>query len=133
MLCKSCGADNANSAKFCVKCGAALEGQANAAPGQAPLQTAPTTIVNNIAAPAKSNGIGIAGFVCALVAVLTSWIPVLGWIVWLVGAVLSIVGIFREPRGLAIAGTVISFIDLILLVVVVGGIAAIGVGAGLLG
>lgn len=30
----------------------------------------------------------------------------------------------KEPRGLAIAGTVISFIDLILLIVVVGGIAA---------
>ena len=128
MNCNACGAQNAQGARFCVKCGASL------ADGQpAPAQEAPATIVNNVTVPAKGNGIGTAGFVCALVAVFTCWIPVLGWILWLVGAVLSVVGIFRQPRGLAIAGTVISFIDLILLIVVVGGIAAaIGVGTSVL-
>lgn len=133
MFCKSCGSDNADGAKFCVKCGAPLSAGKESAGTAGAAQATPTTIVNNVVAPAKGNGIGTAGFVCALVAVFTCWIPVLGWILWLVGAILSVVGIFREPRGLAIAGTVISFIDVILLIVVVGGIAAIGVGAGLLG
>ena len=133
MKCNSCGTENANGAKFCVKCGSSLAA-AQAAPAAAQAgQATPTTIVNNVVAPTKGNGIGVAGFVCALVAVFTCWIPILGWILWLVGAILSVVGIFREPRGLAIAGTVISFIDIILLLVVVGGIAAVGAGIGFLG
>ena len=81
-------------------------------------------------APVKeSNGIGVAGFVLALVAVFLGWIPFLGWILWLLGLILSFVGIFRNPKGLAIAGLVISLIGLILLITVFGAILA---GAGLL-
>ncbi|WP_282190800.1 hypothetical protein [Adlercreutzia caecimuris] len=71
----------------------------------------------------------MAGFVLALIGVFTSWVPVLGWVVWLLGAVLSVIGVFRVPRGLAIAGTVLSFIDLILLLAVVSACSAVGVGA----
>ena len=77
----------------------------------------------------RSNGLGIAGFVLALIAVFVSWIPILGWIIWILGAVFSIIGIFKgPPRGLAIAGTILSFIDLILLVFVasaIGGMLAL--------
>lgn len=71
------------------------------------------------------NSLGTAGFVLALIGVFTSWIPVLGWLIWLIGAILSVVGLFRTPKGMAIAGTVISFFDFILLVTVVGTIAAL--------
>jgi hypothetical protein len=47
---------------------------------------------------------------------------VLGWILWILGLVLSFVGVFREPRGLAIAGLVISLIGLIIITTVVGAI-----------
>ena len=30
----------------------------------------------------KSNGVGTAGFVLALIAVFLGWVPVLGWILW---------------------------------------------------
>lgn len=70
----------------------------------------------------KTNGIGTAGFVLALVAVFLGWVPVLGWILWILGLILSFVGIFRVPKGLAIAGLVISLIGLILLIAVFGAI-----------
>ena len=38
--------------------------------------------------------------------------------------ILSLVGVFRTPRGLSIAGLVISFLGLILLIVLVGAVAA---------
>ena len=30
----------------------------------------------------KSNGVGTAGFVLALIALFLFWVPVLGWIIW---------------------------------------------------
>lgn len=64
----------------------------------------------------KSNGIGIAGFVLALLGLLLGWVPILGWILWLLGLILSGVGMTRKPRGLAIAGLVISLIGLVILI-----------------
>ncbi len=72
----------------------------------------------------KTNGIGIAGFVLALLGLFLGWIPVLGWIIWLLGVVFSIVGIFKKPKGFAIAGLVISFIGVIILVGFAGLIGA---------
>lgn len=66
----------------------------------------------------KTNGIGTAGFVLALLAIVLGWIPILGQILWLVGLILSFVGVFSKPKGLAIAGLVISLIGIILLVFV---------------
>ncbi|MDR3269436.1 MAG: DUF4339 domain-containing protein [Tannerella sp.] len=79
-----------------------------------------TVIIN----PAQSNGIGTAGFVMALIALFLSWIPILGWILWILGLILSFAGLFKNPKGLAIAGFVISLIDLIILLVVVASMAA---------
>ncbi|MDR2125416.1 MAG: hypothetical protein LBP63_01125 [Prevotellaceae bacterium] len=73
----------------------------------------------------KSNGVGTAGFILALIGLIFCWIPVINWILWILGAILSIVGCFKEPRGLAIAGVVISFIGVILLIVVVIGLASL--------
>ena len=80
----------------------------------------PVTNVNVQIPQGGSNGVGVAGFVLALIALFLSWVPVFGWILWVLGAILSIVGLFRVPRGLAIAGTVISFIDVIILIAVIG-------------
>jgi len=75
----------------------------------------------------KSNGIGTAGFVLAIIALFLSWVPVLGWILWILGLILSFVGVFRKPKGLSIAGLMISCIALIVLIIVVGAITtAIG-------
>ena len=68
----------------------------------------------------KSNGMGTAGFVLALIGFFFSWIPILGWVIWFLGVLFSAIGVFRTPRGMAIAGLCISFIGLIFLIVVAG-------------
>jgi len=83
-------------------------------------QAGQTVIINQT--EKKSNGVGTAGFVLALIAVFLGWIPVLGWIIWLLGLILSFVGVFKQPKGLAIAGLVISLIGIILLLTVFGAI-----------
>lgn len=73
----------------------------------------------------KSNGLGTAGFVLALLVLLGCWIPVLNWILWLLGFIFSFIGIFKSPRGLAIAGLCISLVDLIPLILLLGFAAAL--------
>lgn len=81
------------------------------------------TIIINQQPASRSNGVGTAGFVLALIALFLGWIPVLGWILWVLGLILSACGVFRNPRGLAIAGLVISLIGIIFLLAVFGSIA----------
>lgn len=64
------------------------------------------------------NTLGTAGFILALIGLFTGWIPFLGWAVWILGAVFSIIGIFKTPKGLAIAGTAISAVGVIILIVI---------------
>ena len=90
-------------------------------------QSGQTVIINQ--SEKKKNGVGTAGFVLALIAVFLGWVPILGWIIWALGLILSFVGVFKVPRGLAIAGLVISLIGIILLLVVFGAILGGGVAA----
>jgi hypothetical protein len=90
---------------------------------QAPQQGGQTVIVNQV--KQESNGLGTGGFVLALLALFLCWVPVLGWILWALGLILSFVGVFKQPKGLAIAGLVLSLLGLILLIAVVGAITAL--------
>lgn len=75
----------------------------------------------------QKNGVGTAGFVLALIGLVFCWVPILNWILGVLGFILSFVGVFRKPKGLAIAGLIISLlavITIIILLVAVGGIAA---------
>jgi hypothetical protein len=81
-------------------------------------------VAGNTGSGQPSNGMGIAGFVLALVALFLGWIPILGWVLWVLGLIFSAVGMSRKPKGLAIAGLVISLVGLIFLLVV---FAAIGI------
>lgn len=91
---------------------------------QTPPQTPPhvQVIVQN--SERRSNGLGTAGFVLALLGLILCWIPVLDWILWFLGALFSFIGVFRAPRGLAIAGLVLSFIGIIVIAVFLGAIVA---------
>lgn len=68
----------------------------------------------------NSNGCGTAGLVFAIIGLFTSWIPVLGWVIWFLGFLLSFIGLFKRPRGGAIVGILFSIIDFIILIAVVG-------------
>jgi hypothetical protein len=85
------------------------------------VQSAQTVVV--IKDERKKNGIGVAGFVLALVGFFFSWVPVFGWIAWILGTVFSFIGVFKQPKGLSIAGLVISFIGLIILIFAAAAIA----------
>lgn len=85
-----------------------------------------TVIVNQVNQTEKrSNGIGTAGFILALLGVIFSWIPILNWILWIVGLILSFVGVFKKPKGLAIAGLCLSLLGIILIIAVIGTIGAL--------
>lgn len=83
-----------------------------------PVNPQPTIIVNQTTPEApKTNGMGVAGFVLALLGLLLSWVPSLNWILWVLGLVFSFVGVFRNPKGFAIAGLIITFIGIITLLI----------------
>ena len=79
-------------------------------------------IINN--QPPQKNGIGTAGFVLAILGLVFCWAPILCWILWALGAIFSFVGVFRKPKGLSIAGLIISVINLIILISMLGAIGA---------
>ena len=72
------------------------------------------------------NEVGLAGFIVSIVAILIGWVPIIGWIlggfIWLAGLILSFIGLFKEPKGFAIAGFIISIVSFLLLVLIIGGI-----------
>lgn len=74
----------------------------------------------------KGNGMGVAGFVLALLGLIFCWVPILDWILWILGLIFSIVGMFKPKKGLAIAGLIISCLYLIVIFVVVGAVMASG-------
>ncbi len=80
--------------------------------------TVQSVVINQI--EKETNGLGTAGFVLSLLAIFLGWIPFMGWIIWLLGLIFSFVGVFKTPKGLAIAGLVISLIGVILLIAVFG-------------
>lgn len=72
------------------------------------------------------NAMGIAGFILSIIGVLFGWIPLFGNVIWLIGLILSIIGLFKAPKGLAIAGTIISFVSLIFIIIIyIGAFAAV--------
>ncbi len=78
----------------------------------------------------RSNGIGTAGFVLALLTLFLGWIPVLGWIMWLLGLIFSALGISKAKKvkkgmGLSVAGLVISLLGVVVVFIVAGALAAI--------
>jgi hypothetical protein len=71
----------------------------------------------------QNNGMGVAGFVCGLVGLVFSFIPLIGLISWplvIIGIVLSGIGINyvnqgrADNKGLAIAGLVVSIVGLVI-------------------
>lgn len=83
------------------------------------------------------NGIGTAGFILALCAVVLSWVPVLGQILWLLGLIFSAIGISKakktgKGKGLSIAGLVISLIGVVIMILMFTVFAA-AVGAAAIG
>jgi hypothetical protein len=64
----------------------------------------------------KNGGVGATGFSFALWGLILFWVPLVGWVLCISGAIMSIIGCAREPLGQinkAVAGIVISIIGLV--------------------
>ena len=125
--CSNCGFDNEDNSKFCVGCGAVLpEAVAPVAPPVTPapqvkVEAAPSQpIAPRAAAPSKTSGLCIAGFVVSLIS-----IPLIG-IPAIIGLILSICGLGAankknlKGKGLAIAGIIISILTGLFFLLIVG-------------
>ncbi|ALU25442.1 hypothetical protein [Myroides odoratimimus] len=64
----------------------------------------------------EKNNLGLAGFILSIVAILLFWLPFINGICWLLGLIFSAIGVFRKPKGLAIAGLVISLIGVVIFI-----------------
>lgn len=142
VFCKHCGAEIAEDVKFCPSCGGSQLPAAKPVqqpilqPIQQPIQqpymgqgntntttqTNTTTVVVN---ERGSNGLGTAGFVFSILAFFVCWVPILDFVIWFLGALFSFLGLFKRPRGLAIAGFILSFIGIIILITVFGSLYAL--------
>lgn len=121
--CPACGMEVSRYAPTCLKCGHPIHAAVQA---QEPPQAERNQTIIIQQQPARpSNGAGTAGFVLALISLILSWVPGVGWFVWFLGFLLSFIGLFSAPRGLAVAGFIISIIDLIILLLFFGALAAL--------
>lgn len=134
-FCKYCGKELQPEAAFCSSCGKS-QGKASiqqpvvqimkqpvvqpyiATPYQQPQPVvAPNVSTTVIVEGTHSNGLGTAGFIIALLGLIFCWVPVVDVILWLLGFVFSIIGMFKAPRGMAIAGLILSLIIIIIILI----------------
>ncbi|MDE7102682.1 MAG: hypothetical protein K2O46_00340 [Bacteroidales bacterium] len=71
----------------------------------------------------KINGSGIAGLVLTLLVGIFYWVPILGLILWFFGYICLWIGAYKKPRVIAVIGLILSYIELILVVLVMTGLA----------
>lgn len=75
----------------------------------------------------SENGLGIAGFILSVLAILCFWIPVLGQILWFLGLLFSFRGIFKAPKSFAVAGLIVSLIGFFVFILGIAFFAAMTV------
>lgn len=76
--------------------------------------------------PARPQGLAVAALVLGIAAFVSAWIPFLGLLVALVGAVIGVMALVRrQPKGLAVTGTVLSGLGLVWALVVTISLSAL--------
>ena len=127
--CPNCGTAINPQSTFCPNCGQSVATQ-QPVPYPQPAAYYPPQYAYQqpyqqpqvVMMKSPTNGLGTTGFILALLAILVSWVPGLDVLMWLLGLVFSAIGCFKQPRGLAVAGLVISLLDLIVLILAVGAV-----------
>ena len=126
-FCTNCGQELIEGAKACGNCGTQVEEAVKEEKKETITVKATPESGNTTAAPGKTNGLAIAGFVTTLVSTLLCC-----GMFNLVGLLLSIVGLVQAQnydgngKGLAIAGIVIAAVVMVLsfVIFIVAGIGS---------
>ena len=143
-FCKYCGKELQPDAVFCSSCGKPQNNthvqqpivqvvqQPVAQPYTARTYQQPQPIVapnmsanhetTVIVEGGHSNSMGTVGFIISLLGLVFCWIPFVDIILWFLGLVFSIAGLFKAPRGMAIAGLILSSIIIIIIISIWGAI-----------
>ena len=94
-----------------------------------PVQQAQPVYVQPVVAipaqPRKSSGMAIAGLIMGIFALVLCWVPVVNWILGLLGLIFSIIGIAKKnggAKGAAIAGLILTILGAILSIAMFGAI-----------
>lgn len=81
------------------------------------LQSAPQTIIITKEEPQR-NGVGTAGFVLSITGLVLCWVPVLKWLLLIPSILLSLIGMTKSPRTLAVIGAIISGLIITVLMII---------------
>ena len=64
----------------------------------------------------SKNGPGVAGLVLSIIGLVLCWVPIADFIIWFLGFLFSFIGMFKRPKGAAIAGMIVSIVSLAVII-----------------
>ena len=121
--CPYCGEEVPETATKCMYCTAWLnEEQPPVQPPVTPIQPSaqPQAAAAQPQPVSRKNGISTAGLVLSIVGLALCWVPGVNLVLWFLGFLFSFIGIFKRPKGKAIAGLIISAISIVVIILVYG-------------
>ena len=126
--CPYCGEEIPETATKCMYCTAWLKEeqppvQPLAASVPPPIQPEPAPVQPQPAAVEpqpvrRKNGIATAGLVLSIVGLALCWFPFVNLVLWFLGILFSFIGVFKRPRGKAIAGLIISVVSIVVILII---------------
>lgn len=101
--CPVCRSEVSRYAPNCPKCGQPI--------------CLPASQQATILQSSKTNGIGMAGFVTALLSWIFIWALPISIVLWFFGILFSTIGLFKRPRGFAVAGFIMTTIVIVIAII----------------
>ena len=121
--CPYCGEEVPETATKCMYCTAWLnEEQPQVQPPVTPVQPSvqPQATAAQPQPVSRKNGISTAGLVLSIIGLALCWLPGVNLILWFLGFLFSFIGIFKRPKGKAIAGLIISAVSIVVIILIYG-------------